>query len=103
MTLGAVLISLAALLWMSRHDPKRRRAFGQAASDNPVPGWLPLVVVLIPGVVLIALGLWAGLVIWMGAVCAFGWALIAVTPDGWRAVPQALRRWEAAFEARIKR
>ncbi len=102
MTLIAVLISLGALMWLNWRDPKRRHVFGMAPlTPSPAawPGWM---IVFLPGIALLLFGTSAGLVIWMGAVCACGWMLVAVTPDHWRGCVKALDNMGNQFERKIQ-
>lgn len=102
MTWISLLISLAALLWLSWRDPKRRRVFGRDPLAWTPPAWPGWAVFFLPGMWLLFFGSAAGLVIWMGAVCAFGWMVIAITPDHWRGGVAALDHMGNQFERRIQ-
>lgn len=85
-TLLSVLVTGALLVVLGLHDPKRLRNARQsdgASNRAPLPttirralGWLTLA----PGVVLIALGAWWALVVWLGAFGAIGWAIAQLLP-----------------------
>ena len=98
----SVLISLAALLWLSWRDPKRRRVFGLAPLTPTPPAWPGWALVFIPAVFLLLFGTAAGVVIWMGSVCAFGWMVVAITPDHWRSCRRALDHMGNQFERKIQ-
>ncbi|WP_299848312.1 hypothetical protein [uncultured Roseovarius sp.] len=102
MTFAAIIISLLALAWLSWRDPKRRRVFGLPALRVPLNAWPGWLVFSLPGAALLFAGTSAGLVIWMGAVCAFGWMLIAVTPEGWHAIAGWLNRMGDGFESHLQ-
>lgn len=72
--------SLLALAGRALIDPKRLRASGAARSDRrltlrPIVKRLLWTLVLAPGLLLIALGAWPALLIWLGATTAIGWGL----------------------------
>jgi hypothetical protein len=84
-TLLSVIVTGALLVVLGLHDPKRLRNVRQSdgASRATLPttirralGWLTLA----PGVVLIALGAWWALVVWLGAFGAIGWAIAQLLP-----------------------
>lgn len=98
----ALTISLAAVLWLARFDDKRRRTLGLPALTFTPPAWPVWQALLAPGVLLLFMGLTADFVIWMGAVCSFGWLLVMVTPTRWAKIRAGLDRMGAAFEAKIQ-
>ncbi|NKF21236.1 hypothetical protein [Solimonas marina] len=71
LSLSATLPSVLALLWLAWRDPKRRRTAGLAS--GPAVRRLAVIVLLLPGAALIALGAWAELLIWAGLSSAAGW------------------------------
>jgi len=79
-TLGAVGISLAAIGYLAVTDPKRRRAFRQAAAGErwALAGWA---LALLPGAVVPFASGGAGFVVWLGATATLGWLLVGLPPD----------------------
>ncbi|MEM9060858.1 MAG: hypothetical protein AAGD13_10400 [Pseudomonadota bacterium] len=75
----ACVLSLCAIRTMMRGDAKRMRVVGGTAME-PTRRivWLSRVLLWGPGIVLAALGDAAGFVIWLGALTAFGWAMVAM-------------------------
>lgn len=99
-TLVGTEVSLGALGWLSATDPKRRRTFGYKPAARPAPRWV-WALALVPGLLVPVWGGAAGFVLWLGAVSAVGWALVAVSPQrlsaaegrvaaGWEAVRDRL-------------
>ena len=74
----ALLASLAPLLLLAWRDPKRLRSVAaHATRPLPAPQRRALAAaVLLPGIALMALGHWPAFLIWLGAVCALGWAWV---------------------------
>lgn len=87
-TLGALLLSASAsaavLLWLTATDPKRRRVYGLPGSGRRTRrgGAIALVLLLAPGVVLIAAGQAAAFVIWSGVLTLLGWGIARRAPAG---------------------
>lgn len=80
-SLLSILVSATCLIVLAARDPKRIRNLVRdkpEASSNIEP-WHPAmrralaVLVLVPGVVLGIVHEWWSLLIWLGAVCLFGW------------------------------
>ena len=77
---GALAITLLAIAYLGRIDPKRRRVFATSASE-----WLPhsrfagWVLVLFPGLFLILVGQLSAFLIWFGAATVASWGM-AVRP-----------------------
>jgi heme exporter protein D len=95
----AYLVSLAALARLSHTDPKRRRIFGAAPLDrtpNRLVGWS---LVLLPGCFLAVFGSSAQFVNWLGGTCAFGWMLIAVSPNTLKSLVVGVDTFGVKFEA----
>ncbi|APX14090.1 hypothetical protein [Tateyamaria omphalii] len=84
-------ISLACVAWLARFDPKRRRSFGMRPRTAPVPAWAVWVVLIAPGVGLALQGEAAGFVLWLSAVCVFGWCVVWVPPSAYRRVLRHVR------------
>ncbi|MEL7278998.1 MAG: hypothetical protein AAFY35_15515 [Pseudomonadota bacterium] len=103
---GAIIWSVIAILWLAQINPKRRRVFGFEPLPGPPAAWPGWVLCGLPGLVLLLVGTNADLVNWMGAVCAFGWMIVAVTPAGAaRAVAwldNAGKAFEAHMQSRLK-
>lgn len=83
----AVLVSAVALGLAARHDPKRlrfRHQLHRAGLIEPVAiaPWPAArrrglaVLAIAPGIVLAALGLWAGVMLWLGLTLTFAWLLV---------------------------
>lgn len=98
----AVIISVVAILWLARNNPKRRRVFGFEPLPNPPPAWPGWTACLLPGFVLGIVGGTADVVNWMGAVCAFGWMVVAVTPASLAAFVTWLDRTGTKFESYVQ-
>lgn len=94
-TIGATVLSLAALAYLAETDPKRRRVFGLAPFEGRRCVWPALTVILLPGVVLLALGNGAGFIVWLGAVTVSGWGVAALSP----AQAVRLRGWATRLAA----
>ena len=89
MWLACTFVSVVALGLAALHDPKRLR-FRQklfrvgAISRVEAQPWsvstrrLMAVLVLLPGVLLGATGLWAGFMLWMGFTFTAGWFLVEI-------------------------
>jgi hypothetical protein len=74
--LCALALSLLPLWRLARHDPKRLRSLRQPTS-SPGPDRKRLVVLLLlPGGVLAAIGQWPAFLIWLGSLTAGGWLLV---------------------------
>lgn len=74
----ALACSLLPILWLALRDPKRLRVSGgdrQAALSMRARQVLALLSVL-PGVVLVLLRDWPGLLVWAGALPALGWVTV---------------------------
>lgn len=81
LTLAAVTASLVGLAYLTVTDPKRRRVFGLPPRSRrlaPAAGAL----VFLPGAALLAAGLAAAFVIWLGATTVLGWRVAARAPAG---------------------
>ena len=78
--LTAILLSVLGLSYMTATDPKRRRGAKLQQYANRPLLWPARVALFGPGGVLIALGHWAGLSLWAGAITVIGWAIAAITP-----------------------
>ncbi len=81
------VISALALCLAARHDPKRLRfreklrRVGAISQVDTVPWTVNrrralAVAVILPGVLLGVLGLWAGFMLWFGLTVTFGWLLV---------------------------
>jgi hypothetical protein len=74
----AVIPSAALLILLAWRDPKRLRSLPRQGTARPQP-WPPTqrraltVGVLLPGALLMAAGLWAAWLIWLGALLAGSW------------------------------
>lgn len=78
-TIVGCCVSLWALRAMMRGDAKRMRVVGGTAVERTRRGiWFSRFLLWCPGVVLVAMGDAAGFVIWLGALTAFGWAMVAM-------------------------
>jgi|HigsolmetaAR205D_1030408.scaffolds.fasta_scaffold29932_2 hypothetical protein len=77
----AIAFSLAGLVLLALHDPKRLRSIGaqrtSPLSSSSVRRALAVLVVA-PGLVLAVLGAWHPFLIWLGAVCVLGWLVSLV-------------------------
>jgi hypothetical protein len=94
-TLSAIAVSLAALLWLSFTDPKRRRAFARPPYTGPRRVGFAWSAALLPGLFLPALAGGPGLVLWLGALTVIGWGLIAIPPGEGGALARAIDRLAA--------
>lgn len=74
----SLVVSLSPLWWLARHDPKRLRSIRmhQLKPHGRSTRRFYSVIVLLPGIVLIACGDWPAFLIWMGALIASGWLLV---------------------------
>ena len=97
----AIAVSLAALLWLSFTDPKRRRAFARPAYPGPRRAGLAWTVALLPGPLLAPVAGGPGLVLWLGALTVTGWGLIAIPPGRGGAVSDRLDRGAAWLGTRL--
>lgn len=79
-TILALSSSMAGIIYLVQTDAKRRRAFQLGEVENRKWAWTARIALFIPFVLLIALGDYAALTIWMGAVTVAGWAYAAVSP-----------------------
>ena len=102
LTLLAIAVSMAALLWLSHTDPKRRSAFRLPPFTGARHVRLAWAVALLPGLVVIPLGGGPGFVLWLGALTVVGWALIAIPPGREGAAAQALDRLLARVLGRFE-
>ncbi|PZQ49889.1 MAG: hypothetical protein DI556_10580 [Rhodovulum sulfidophilum] len=91
-TLLATGVSLAALLWLSFTDPKRRRSFGLKPYDGPRRAGLIWTIACLPGLFLPVLAGGAGFVLWLGALTVLAWAVVAVPPGRGGAIAVRLDR-----------
>lgn len=91
MTGAAILISLLSIAWLARFDPKRRRSFGLAPRVVPVSRPIVWGLALLPGVVLALAGYAVGFVLWLAALCVFGWLVVWVPPPVYRAARDRVR------------
>ena len=87
----ALIASLVPLALIGWRDPKRlrNRYRQQPVGVSPPPAPLAAGVrrvlwlgVAVPGGVLLGLGLWPALIIWLGALTAAGWALVHLLAGG---------------------
>ncbi|MEM9124945.1 MAG: hypothetical protein AAGB28_04150 [Pseudomonadota bacterium] len=78
-----IAVSLTGLGYLARTDAKRRRIFGQIALHRRRFIWPARLAVFGPGLLLVGLGHWSGLMIWAGAVTTLGWAMAAIRPQGY--------------------
>lgn len=101
LTLLAIAISLAALLWLSFTDPKRRRSFARPAYSGPRRTGLAWTVALLPGLLLPVIAGGPGVVLWFGALTVTGWALIAIPPGRGGALADRLDRAAAWVGGRL--
>ena len=101
LTLLGIAVSLAALLWLSFTDPKRRRAFARPAYPGPRRPGLAWSVALSPGPLLASVAGGPGLVLWLGALTVTGWGLVAIPPGRGGAVSDRLDRGAAWLGARL--
>ncbi len=76
----ALTASVTALAHLAHADPKRRRAFGLPLYAKRRRTTITLVILLLPGVGLLALGDSAGFTIWIGGLTLLGWGIAAVRP-----------------------
>ena len=102
MVWAAILWSVLAILWLARINPKRRRTLGLDPLSRAYPAWLGWALCFLPFPILLIWGSNADLVNWMGAVCAFGWMAVAVTPAHIRSIAAWLDRCGKSFEAYIQ-
>lgn len=102
MVWAAILWSVLAILWLARINPKRRRTLGLDPLTQSYPAWPAWALCALPFPLLLIWGSNADLVNWMGAVCAFGWMVVAVTPTRLRAIVAWLDRTGRSFEAFIQ-
>jgi hypothetical protein len=80
-----VVLSAALIFALAMRDPKRIRSANRvlvsAIGARPMSSAMRRVfgvIALAPGVVLGAVGLWAGFFIWLGALCVLGWVAAQV-------------------------
>jgi hypothetical protein len=77
--LPAILISLAAITWLGRTDPKRLRNLRAAIREADARSRLrslrraASLSAVMPGVVLALFGAWPALLIWLGTTISGGW------------------------------
>lgn len=99
----ALAVTLVALGWLTVTDPKRRRAFRRPTFTGRRRVAVAWMVVLLPGVLLLATGEAAGFLIWMGAASVAGWAMAAIPPARAarirRSLDRPLRRARSAIAA----
>ncbi|MDF1735099.1 MAG: hypothetical protein P1U37_07430 [Minwuia sp.] len=105
----AIMASFAALVWRASTDPKRRRVFDLPPTARRHRPRLALVAFVVPGILLVATGAWAGLVVWMAALTVLGWRLAAISPiwltrtaDALRTSTARLAAGAAAFVSRLR-
>lgn len=98
-TLAATAATLAALAYLAATDSKRRRVFGLPELGRPRRSRLALLAVLLPGLLLLALGNGAGFVVWLGVVSVAGWGIAALTPAGAARLSAGLGRGAGRFGA----
>ncbi|MEM6891553.1 MAG: hypothetical protein AAF636_26045 [Pseudomonadota bacterium] len=92
---AAILVSLICIGWLARFDPKRRRSFGLRPRKAVVPRHLVWGGAALPGLVLALTGCSAGFVLWLAALCVFGWLVVWVPPPVYRA-------WRKSLAARLR-
>lgn len=106
-TLLGIGVSLAALLWLSATDPKRRRSFGLPVHSGPRRPGLAWAIALLPGLFLPSLAGGPGLVLWLGSLTVIGWGLIAIPPGRGGAlaarIDRAVARIGGWLDARSRR
>lgn len=88
----AIAVTLAGIGRLAATDPKRRRSFDLPPFRGNRQVALAMTAVLLPSVLLLAIGSGADFVAWLGAVSVAGWAVAAVSP---RRTKRAMR-WLAA-------
>lgn len=78
----AILASVPMLLALALRDPKRLRTILHARADVYSPTRSPATtrrvlgaLVLLPGLLLVCLGEWWAVLVWLGSVMALGWAV----------------------------
>lgn len=102
----AILWSIVAILWLAWNNAKRRRVFGFDPLPNPQPAWIGWLICVLPGPFLLIFGTNADIVNWLGAACAFGWMVVAVTPASARRFVEWLdhtgKRFETYMQERMK-
>lgn len=69
---GCVL-SLPPLLWLAWRDPKRLRSLRRRPMRPAVSRGLVAILLLVPGLLLAAGGLWPAFLIWFGSLAVGGW------------------------------
>lgn len=75
-----ILLSLAALGYLAFTDPKRRRVHGMAPASGHRFLWPALLALFGPGLSLMVVGHWSGLMIWAGTMTVLGWIMAATPP-----------------------
>jgi hypothetical protein len=88
----AILVSLAAIVWLATTDPKRRRSFHLGPRRGRRRTGLAWTIVLLPGLLVPFGGGSAGFVLWLAVVSVVGWGLAAIPPDRPAALLAAARR-----------
>ena len=78
--IAAVLVSTAAVVHLTRTDPKRRRVFGLPDYENRRRTGASLALLFAPGAALLVAGDGAGFTIWLGALTVLGWGIAAMSP-----------------------
>lgn len=89
---AGLVFSLASLTYLASTDPKRRRSHGQKVLERPSLLWPARIVLWGPGMLLIGLGNWSGLVIWAGALTTLGWVLVAISPAAYAQLRKDIQR-----------
>lgn len=79
LTLAAIAVSLAGLVYLAGTDAKRRRAFNLPSRSCRF-AWLAWIFVFAPGVALLAAAQAAAFVMWLGVVTIAGWLVAARAP-----------------------
>lgn len=89
MVLGALVWSAVFLTLVARHDPKRLRwrqkqARTGLAQKSSASAWegprrsFVIALTFMPALLMVALGAWAAMLMWLGLVFSYGWLLTEV-------------------------
>ncbi|MEM9097981.1 MAG: hypothetical protein AAGC79_05595 [Pseudomonadota bacterium] len=81
LTILSLALSTVGAAYLAITNPKRRRAFRQESLESRPYLWLSRVAVLGPGLLFLALGNWAVMVLWAGGITVIGWGIAATSPD----------------------
>ncbi|HDY85445.1 hypothetical protein LCGC14_0560460 [marine sediment metagenome] len=79
-TLLALLVSLAALVYLRNTDTKRRRVFKLPLWTKPKFDFIAWSVCLLPSVVLLCLELYGPFIMWFAALSLLGWFVALPKP-----------------------